>query len=165
MNITVERRIDAHSQSKLYITKLSLVRRVFLDDMAVRCMDRRSQSLGWHGEGDGNGILPMERMKVHAATNAALETADIALMTDDLHKLSWLLRHSRRTRRVIMQNIGLSLGIKAVFLIGLANLWLAIAADMGASLLVTLNGLRLLRSGQAEGWLDRPTFDQRRVGE
>lgn len=88
-------------------------------------------------------------------TDAALETADIALMTDDLRKLPWLLRHSRRTRRVIMQNIALSLGIKAVFLVlavpGLANLWMAIAADMGASLLVTANGLRLLRSGFREG--------------
>jgi len=88
-------------------------------------------------------------------TDAALETADIALMTDDLRKLPWLLRHSRRTRRVIMQNIGLSLGIKVVFLVlaipGLASLWMAIAADMGASLLVTANGLRLLRSGPREG--------------
>jgi len=83
-------------------------------------------------------------------TDAALEAADIALMTDDLSKLPWLIDHSRRTRRVIRENIGLSLGIKAVFLIlaipGLANLWLAILADMGASLLVTFNGLRLLKT-------------------
>ncbi len=83
-------------------------------------------------------------------TDAALETADIALMTDDLHKLPWLIRHSHRTRGVIAQNIGLSLGIKTIFLAlaipGLANLWMAIAADMGASLLVVFNGLRLMRS-------------------
>lgn len=83
-------------------------------------------------------------------TDAALETADVALMSDDLAKLPWLLRHSRKTRNIIIQNISLSLGIKAVFLSlaipGLANLWMAIAADMGASLLVTLNGLRLLRA-------------------
>ena len=82
-------------------------------------------------------------------TDAALETADIALMTDDLRKLPWLLRHSRATRNIIVQNIAFSLGIKAVFLVlaipGLANLWMAIAADAGASLLVTFNGLRLLR--------------------
>ena len=88
-------------------------------------------------------------------TDAALETADIALMTDDLAKLPWLLRHSRRTRAVIIQNISLSLGIKAIFLglaiPGLANLCMAIAADMGASLLVTFNGLRLLRSGNNWG--------------
>ena len=84
-------------------------------------------------------------------TDAALETADIALMTDDLRKLPWLLRHSRRTKAIIVQNISLALAIKAVFVVlaipGLANLWMAIAADMGASLLVTFNGLRLLQSG------------------
>ncbi|GMU23419.1 MAG: ATPase [Phycisphaerae bacterium] len=83
-------------------------------------------------------------------TDTALETADIALMTDDLKKLPWLLEHSRRARSVIVQNISLSLGIKAVFLAlaipGLATLWMAIAADMGASLLVILNGLRLLQA-------------------
>ena len=87
-------------------------------------------------------------------TDAALETADIALMTDDLHKLPWLLRHSRRTRRVIIQNIGLSLGIKAIFLAlaipGLANLWIAIAADMGVTLMVVFNALRLLRGSGAD---------------
>jgi len=85
-------------------------------------------------------------------TDAALETADIALMTDNLSKLPWLLKHSQRTKGIIVQNIALSLGIKAVFLClaipGLANLWMAIAADMGASLLVTVNGLRLLRPGR-----------------
>lgn len=81
--------------------------------------------------------------------DATLETADIALMNDDLLALPWLLRHSRRTRSVIAQNIALSLGIKAIFLAlaipGLANLWMAIAADMGASIVVTFNGLRLVR--------------------
>lgn len=73
-------------------------------------------------------------------TDAALETADIALMTDDLGKLPWLLRHSKRTKTIIMHNIALSLAIKGLFLA------LAIAADMGASLMVTFNGLRLLKS-------------------
>ncbi|MCO6438595.1 MAG: cadmium-translocating P-type ATPase [Phycisphaerae bacterium] len=88
-------------------------------------------------------------------TDAALETADIALMADDLRKLPWLLRHSQRTKNIIIQNVSLSLGIKAVFLAlaipGLANLWMAIAADMGASLLVTFNGLRLLRAKGEDG--------------
>ncbi|MFQ5422671.1 MAG: heavy metal translocating P-type ATPase [Phycisphaerae bacterium] len=92
-------------------------------------------------------------------TDAALETADIALMTDDLMKLSWLLRHSRRTRYIIRQNIVLSLAVKVVFVAlaipGLANLWLAIAADMGTSLIVTFNGLRLLR-GRADKMSPRP---------
>ena len=82
-------------------------------------------------------------------SDAALETADIALMSDDLSKLPWLIHHSRRTLRVIRQNIWFSLAVKAAFviltLVGQANLWTAIAADMGASLLVVANGLRLLR--------------------
>ncbi len=82
-------------------------------------------------------------------TDVALETADIALMTDDLRRIPWLIRHSRRAKSIITQNVTLSLAIKAVFVAlaipGFANLWMAIAADMGASLLVTFNGLRLLR--------------------
>lgn len=83
-------------------------------------------------------------------SDAALETADIALMSDDLSQLPWLVQHSRRTQAVIRQNIVLSLGIKAAFvmltLVGWSTLWGAIAADMGTSLLVTANGLRLLRA-------------------
>jgi Cd2+/Zn2+-exporting ATPase len=84
-----------------------------------------------------------------AGSDAAIETADIALMADDLHRLPWLVRHSRRTLRIIRQNIAFALGVKAVVfalaVAGIATLWLAIAADMGASLLVIGNGLRLLR--------------------
>lgn len=83
-------------------------------------------------------------------SDAALETADIALMSDDLAQLPWLVRHSRRTVAIIRQNIFLSLAIKAVFVIltfaGWSTLWGAIAADMGTSLLVTANGLRLLQA-------------------
>jgi len=83
-----------------------------------------------------------------AGSDAAIEVADVALMSDDLAKLPWLIRHSRRTLGVIRQNIVFSLAIKAVFVIltlaGHASLWAAIAADMGASLLVIGNGLRLL---------------------
>jgi len=84
-------------------------------------------------------------------SDAAIETADIALMTDDISKLPWLVRHSKRTLAVIRQNIVFSLGVKVAFLaltfVGLASLWGAIAADVGASLLVVGNALRLLRSG------------------
>jgi len=83
-----------------------------------------------------------------AGSDAAIETADIALMSDDVSKLSWLIHHSRRTLRIIRQNITFALAVKAVFVIltftGFASLWAAIAADMGASLLVIFNGLRLL---------------------
>jgi Cd2+/Zn2+-exporting ATPase len=84
-----------------------------------------------------------------AGTDTALETADVALMADDLSKLPFAVRLSRRTRRIIGENVTLALGIKAVFLVlamaGMATMWMAVFADMGASLLVTLNGMRLLR--------------------
>ncbi len=85
-----------------------------------------------------------------AGSDAAIETADIALMSDDLSKLPWLIRHSRRTLSIIRQNICFSLAVKVLFVAlaftGSASLWAAIAADMGASLLVIGNGLRLLKS-------------------
>lgn len=84
-----------------------------------------------------------------AGTDTALETADIALMADDLSKLPFTIRLGRRAVRVIKQNISFSLITKflAVLLVfpGWLTLWLAILADMGATILVTLNGLRLLR--------------------
>ncbi len=84
-----------------------------------------------------------------AGTDAALETADIALMADDLGKLAYVIRLSRKTLAVIKQNVGFALAVKLAFvtltLAGLANLWLAVFADMGSSLLVTLNGMRLMR--------------------
>lgn len=86
-----------------------------------------------------------------AGSDAAIETADIALMTDDLAKLPWLLGHSKHTLAIIRQNIVFSLGVKAAFVVltfaGFATLWGAIAADVGASLLVVTNALRLLRPG------------------
>ena len=83
-------------------------------------------------------------------TDAAIEAADIALMSDELVRVPWLIQLARKTLRVIKQNIAIALGLKLIF-IGLtiasaASLWMAIAADMGASLLVVMNGLRLLRT-------------------
>lgn len=87
-------------------------------------------------------------------TDAALETADVALMADDLGKLPWLIRHSHRTLRNIQQNIGFALGLKLLFIIltmfGLATLWMAIAADTGVTLLVVFNSLRLLNISGAD---------------
>jgi len=84
-----------------------------------------------------------------AGTDAAIETADVALMSDDLSRLPWLLRHSRRTLALIRENVGFALAIKAAFVVlafaGHASLWAAIAADMGATLVVVGNALRLLR--------------------
>jgi Cd2+/Zn2+-exporting ATPase len=84
-----------------------------------------------------------------AGTDAALETADVALMADDLAKIPYALRLSRATARTIRVNIGFSLALKAAFLVmalaGSATLWMAVVADMGASLIVIGNALRLLR--------------------
>ena len=83
-------------------------------------------------------------------TDVAIEAADIAIMNDDLRRIPEIIRLSRRTHAILLQNIALALGIKAAFL-GLAvfdsaTLWMAVFADMGASLLVVGNGLRLLRA-------------------
>jgi Cd2+/Zn2+-exporting ATPase len=85
-----------------------------------------------------------------AGTDAALETADVALMADELLKIPYAVRLSRRTLRIMRANIAFSLVFKAAFLvlavIGLATLWMAVVADMGASLVVIANSLRLLRA-------------------
>ncbi len=84
-----------------------------------------------------------------AGTDTAIETADVALMEDDLRKLPFFIALSRQTGRVLMQNIAFAIGIKIVFfalaLTGHATLWMAVFADMGGSLIVVFNGLRLLR--------------------
>ncbi|KZM53067.1 cadmium-translocating P-type ATPase [Geobacillus sp. MMMUD3] len=84
-----------------------------------------------------------------AGTDTALETADIVLMSDDLSKLPYTIKLSRKALAIIKQNITFSLGIKALSLLlivpGWLTLWLAIFADMGATLLVTLNSMRLLK--------------------
>ncbi|KAG0762059.1 hypothetical protein G6F22_018732 [Rhizopus arrhizus] len=84
-----------------------------------------------------------------AGTGTAIETADVALMDDDLRKIPAFIRLSRSTAAILTQNIVLALGIKAVFLAltftGHATMWMAVFADMGASLLVVVNGLRLLK--------------------
>lgn len=87
-----------------------------------------------------------------AGTDTAIETADVALMDDDLRKIPEFIRLSRRTSAILKQNIAVALGIKAVFLAltiaGQSTLWMAVFADVGASLLVVGNGLRLLRGAK-----------------
>lgn len=87
-----------------------------------------------------------------AGSDTAIETADVALMDDELGKLPEFISLSRRTRAILVQNISFAIGIKAVFfglaLAGMATLWMAVFADVGASLLVVANGLRLLRGSK-----------------
>jgi Cd2+/Zn2+-exporting ATPase len=78
-----------------------------------------------------------------------METADITLMGDSLKKLPFAIRLSRAAMNTIRANVAVSIGIKLVFLVlvllGLGTMWMAVLADMGTSLLVTLNGVRLLK--------------------
>ena len=89
-----------------------------------------------------------------AGSDQALETADVVLLADDLRKLPALVTLSRRAWHIVRQNIAFSLGIKVVFmalaLLGAATLWMAVFADMGASLIVIFNGMRLLRRATNE---------------
>jgi Cd2+/Zn2+-exporting ATPase len=95
-----------------------------------------------------------------AGTDIAMEAADVVVMNDDLRRIAETVRLSRSTHAVLLQNITLALGIKAVFLVlalfGSATMWMAVFADMGASLLVVANGLRLLRYSSSSS----PTADR-----
>jgi Cd2+/Zn2+-exporting ATPase len=96
-------------------------------------------------------------------TAQAMETADMTLLRDDLRLLPFALGLSRTTMHTIQTNIALALGAKLVFLVlvllGIGTLWMAVLADMGASLLVTIYGTRLL------GWSERAPAVPRQSGE
>jgi len=89
-----------------------------------------------------------------AGTDTAIETADVVIMNDNLRRIPTTIRLSRKTHTVLWQNISFALGVKAVFFVlavfGSATMWMAVFADMGASLLVVANGLRLLKTGQED---------------
>ncbi|MGI9344138.1 MAG: heavy metal translocating P-type ATPase [Gammaproteobacteria bacterium] len=132
------------------------VRAGLLPDQKLRAIEELREELGTIAMvGDGINDAPaLARSDVGIAmgsggTAQAMETADVVLMQDDLSHVPLALRVARKSRRVIKQNIALSLGLKLAFLAlalpGIATLWMAVVADVGATLLVTLNGMRLLR--------------------
>ncbi len=127
--------------------KLAIVRRI--------SADRGDVAMVGDGVNDAPALAaaPLGIAWGRSASDTALETADVVALAPRLDRLPELFRLARQTHRILVQNISLSLVVKATVLVlaalGLAAMWLAVAADVGASLVVTINGMRLLQSGPA----------------
>ncbi|MCC7075357.1 MAG: cadmium-translocating P-type ATPase [Deltaproteobacteria bacterium] len=142
------------------LTGVLEVRAELMPEDKLRMVDELRQKYGDVAMiGDGVNDAPaMAKASLGIAmgavgSDAAIEAADVALMSDDLSAVPWLVGHARRVVAIVRQNIAFALAVKAVVVIltavGTASLWMAIAADMGASLIVVANGLRLLRGDAA----------------
>ncbi|MGI8439780.1 MAG: heavy metal translocating P-type ATPase [Thermoleophilaceae bacterium] len=161
--IAAEVGVEEWRSGLLPADKLSAVERLERDGVAVAMV------------GDGVNDAPaLAAARVGVAMGAAgsdvaLESADVALMSDDLARLPGAISLARSGARVMRQNVVASLAVKAVFVVlaplGLVTLWMAVAADMGMSLLVTLNGLRLFAYRGTRGKTPAPAVPFPRCGE
>lgn len=120
---------------------------------AVRDLSKQGLKIGMAGDGinDAPALAQADIgfAMATAGTGAAIETADVALMDDDLGKIPVFIRLSKSARAILMQNITLAIGIKMIFFVltfvGYTSMWMAVFADIGVSLMVVFNGLRMLR--------------------
>jgi Cd2+/Zn2+-exporting ATPase len=129
-------------------------------DKAARVRELRTEFK--HVAMAGDGVNDAEALSAASlgislglsGADVAREISDVVLMSGDLHGLPFLRRHAQKTMAIVKENIGFAMGMKALFLVaavaGVATLWMAVAADMGATFAVTLNGLRLLRAKEKE---------------